>query len=120
ELDKFAYSVTHDMRGPMLSILGSIQVVQQMEDIQEIKNMLGMMEDTVRNLDDFIQNIHDYYNLKRGRLQIEEIDLEEIVNEEKEIYRITAQLESVRFETSIDQQEVFRSDRMSLKIILNN
>src|SRR5690606_24482938 len=35
ELDKFAYSVTHDMRGPMLSILGSIQLVEQMDDIQE-------------------------------------------------------------------------------------
>src|SRR5690606_10675311 len=74
ELDKFAYSVTHDMRGPMLSILGSIQLVEQMDDIQEIRNMLKMMEETVKNLDNFIQNIHDYYNLKQGELQIEEID----------------------------------------------
>ena len=120
ELDKFAYSVTHDMRGPMLSILGSIQVMQYMDDISEIREMMGMLEETVRNLDTFIQNIHDYYNLKRGELQIEDIDFNEIVEEQKNIYKITIQLNGINFQTHIDQRQEFRSDRMSLVIILNN
>ncbi|OYX94894.1 MAG: hybrid sensor histidine kinase/response regulator, partial [Sphingobacteriia bacterium 35-40-5] len=73
ELDKFSYSVTHDMRGPLLSVLGAIEAAQHMDDITEIRKMLMMMKDSVRNLDDFIQSIHDYYNLNRGELEIKEI-----------------------------------------------
>jgi two-component system sensor histidine kinase/response regulator len=87
ELDKFSYSVTHDMRGPLLSILGAVEAAQHMEDITEIRNMLMMMKESVRNLDDFIQSIHDYYNLNRGELEIKEIDFKEIVDEQIRIFK---------------------------------
>lgn len=70
ELDKFAYSVTHDIRGPLLSILGAIDVAQYVNNIEEIREMLKMMEESVKNLDNYIQNIHDYYNLRRGNYKL--------------------------------------------------
>src|SRR5690606_35814086 len=36
------------------------------------------------------------------------------------IYKITIQLNGINFQTHIDQRQEFRSDRMSLVIILNN
>ncbi|MFD2144747.1 hypothetical protein [Mucilaginibacter antarcticus] len=40
ELDKFAYSVSHDIRGPLSGILGAINVARDMHDITEMKEML--------------------------------------------------------------------------------
>ncbi|MFA6944859.1 MAG: hybrid sensor histidine kinase/response regulator [Pedobacter sp.] len=120
ELDKFSYSVTHDMRGPLLSILGAIEAAQHMEDITEIRKMLMMMKDSVRNLDDFIQSIHDYYNLNRGELEIKEIDFREMVDEQIEIFNFTYIMSDVRFNTNIKQKETFRGDALSIKLILNN
>ncbi len=120
ELDKFSYSVTHDMRGPLLSILGAIEAAQHMDDITEIRKMLMMMKDSVRNLDDFIQSIHDYYNLNRGELEIKEIDFNELVEEQIKIFNFTYLMSDVKFSTNIVQKETFRGDVLSVKLILNN
>lgn len=120
ELDKFSYSVTHDMRGPLLSILGAIEASQHVDEISEVRKMLMMMKDSVRNLDDFIQSIHDYYNLNRGELEIREIDFNEMVDEQTRIFNFTYLLSDVRFITTISQKETFRGDESSIKLILNN
>jgi len=120
ELDKFSYSVTHDMRGPLLSVLGAIEAAQHMDDIAEIRKMLMMMKDSVRNLDDFIQSIHDYYNLNRGELEIKEIDFNELVEEQIKIFNFTYLMSDVTFNTNIIQKETFRGDILSVKLILNN
>ena len=120
ELDKFSYSVTHDMRGPLLSVLGAIEAAQHMDDISEIRKMLMMMKDSVRNLDDFIQSIHDYYNLNRGELEIKEIDFKELVEEQIKIFNFTYLMSDVAFNTNIIQKETFRGDVLSVKLILNN
>ena len=120
ELDKFSYSVTHDMRGPLLSILGAIEAAQHMENISEIRDMLMMMKNSVRNLDDFIQSIHDYYNLNRGELEMKQIDFKELVEEQIRIFSFTYLVSDVKFNTSIIQKETFRGDELSIKLILNN
>lgn len=120
ELDKFSYSVTHDMRGPLLSILGAVEAAQHMESIEEIRKMLLLMKESVKNLDEFITSIHDYYNLNRGDLELHEIDLKRIVDEQVKIFNFTYLTSDVKFNTSIQQKEVFRGDEMSIKLILNN
>lgn len=120
ELDKFAYSVTHNVRGPLLSVLGAIDVAQYVDGMTELKAMLKMMEESVKNLDNYIQNIHDYHNLKRGQLHIVGIDFHEIGKEQEDIFRLEAKLKDIRFNVNICQRETFRSDNTSLKIIINN
>ena len=120
ELDKFAYSVTHDMRNPLLSILGAVEVSKEIDDITEIREMLHLIKESVGNLDAYIQNIHDYYNVNRGQLQIGEIDFKDVVEEQLETHRLTAKIKHVNFKSRIVQNEAFRGDEMSMKIILNN
>lgn len=120
ELEKFAYSVTHDIRGPLLSILGATDVAQYIDDIAEIKEMLRLMEKSVKKLDTFILNIHDYYSLKQGELQIKEINFADIVKDQVESHKVTLTMKKINFVTKVDQNEPFRTDEMSLKIILSN
>lgn len=120
ELDKFAYSATHDMRGPILSVLGVIDLAKNSDNIQDIQDMLGMMENAMMKLDNYIQNIHDYYNIRRGEVKITDIHFEDIVKDMQDIYEVTSKLSRTAFTTGTSQPEAFRSDEISLKIILNN
>jgi two-component system, sensor histidine kinase and response regulator len=120
ELDKFSYSVTHDVRRPLLSMLGAIEVAQQIDDVEEIKQLLTLMQESVNNLDSFIQSLHDYYNINRGQLELVDIEFSELVKELQEKYGLIAKVSNVNFITSISQAQKFRSDKISLKIILNN
>jgi len=120
ELDKFAYSVSHDIRGPLSGILGAIRVVRHLRDINEMKEMLYLMENSVKKLDSFILSMHDYYNLQRGELKITEINFDGLVKDIEELYKIYISTNHIRFTVNICQKELFRSDEMSLKLILNN
>ncbi|MVN21242.1 hybrid sensor histidine kinase/response regulator [Mucilaginibacter arboris] len=120
ELEKFAYSVTHDIRGPLLSILGAADVAQYIDDIEEIKEMLRLMEKSVKKLDTFILNIHDYYSLKQGELQIKEVNFEDVVKDQTDNYKMTTNMKNINFIAHVEQNETFRTDEMSLKIILSN
>ncbi|MCC8409307.1 hybrid sensor histidine kinase/response regulator [Mucilaginibacter sp. UR6-1] len=120
ELNKFAYSVSHDIRGPLTGILGAINVAHDIDDIDEMKEMLLLMEKSISKLDSYIINMHDYYSLQRGELKIAEISFEEFFNELKPLYEVSAKVNDVEFDMSITQTETFRNDRDLLKLIFNN
>ena len=120
ELDKFAYSVSHDIRGPLSGILGAIRVVKHLDSIEDMKEMLYLMENSVKKLDTFILSVHDYYNLQRGELKIVEIDINSVVKDLTDIYSIYGSANDIKFTTTVNQQEAFRCDETSLKLILNN
>ncbi|MEI6508435.1 MAG: hybrid sensor histidine kinase/response regulator [Bacteroidota bacterium] len=121
ELDKFAYSVTHDLRGPITSIAGAVMLIENDRDIESIQKMHVMIKHTVEKLDQFITSVHDYYKIQRGELQIEAIDFRELLDDIKSIYSIAEKVDQINFKTSlIVKDENFRSDYTCLKIVLNN
>ncbi|MFD2163241.1 ATP-binding protein [Paradesertivirga mongoliensis] len=120
ELDKFAYSVSHDIRGPLSGVMGAIKVVRHLDNLTEIKEMLALMENSVKKLDTFILSMHDYYTLQRGELRIKEIDLEQIVTDLRDIHQGNISANKVDFNVNINQQEPFWCDDITLRLILNN
>jgi Signal transduction histidine kinase len=120
ELDKFAYSATHDMRGPIMSVLGIISIAKDTKDKAEVDEMLDMMEKAMMKLDNYIQSLHDYYNIRRGGMQLTNIDLNGIVKDLHDIFDVTSRVDNVKFNAVVVQNERFRSDETSIKIILNN
>ncbi|MHB8209360.1 hybrid sensor histidine kinase/response regulator [Mucilaginibacter sp.] len=120
ELNKFAYSVSHDIRGPLSGILGAINLASEISDIEEMKKMLFLMGKSVNKLDAYVLSMHDYYSLQRGELKITEIDFNKVVDELKAIYTVLAKINNVTFDIKINQDGVFRSDYAPLRLIFNN
>ncbi|WP_069659264.1 hybrid sensor histidine kinase/response regulator [Arcticibacter eurypsychrophilus] len=120
ELDKFAYSVSHDIRGPLSGILGAINVARVTDDVEGMKEVLGMMEKSLENLDNYIVNMHEYHSLQRGELQIKEIDFKEVASGLKNIYQVIAETSNISFVLKIDQSEPFYNDEGPIQLILNN
>jgi len=120
ELGKFAYSVTHDLRGPLLSVLGALEVSKDMNTVEELKDILGMMEVAIKKLDEFIKNIHEYYTLKKGIVVLEDIDFNAMLNDMSGLFKIAGKMEHIQFNCQVNQTQPFQSDVVSLKIILNN
>ncbi|HZY40159.1 MAG TPA: hybrid sensor histidine kinase/response regulator [Mucilaginibacter sp.] len=120
ELDKFAYSVSHDLRGPLTGILGAIDIARDMPDINEIKELLLLVEKSVFKLEDYISSMHDYYSSRRGELKIADINFNQIGEELKDIYGIYTKTNKINFNITVNQPETFRSDELVIKMILNN
>jgi two-component system, sensor histidine kinase and response regulator len=120
ELNKFAYSVSHDIRGPLTGILGAINVIREIENVEEMKEMLFLMEKSLKKLDSYVISMHDYYSLQRGELKITDIDFNNLIDELKTIYAVLSKVNNVAFNIIVNQDEIFRSDKVALKLILNN
>ncbi|MFI5222178.1 MAG: ATP-binding protein, partial [Bacteroidia bacterium] len=120
ELDKFAYSVTHDLSGPTSSIAGAIDLIKDEKDIDSIHNILDLIKNSVEKLNEFILSIQDYYRINRGQLLLEKIDFNTLVYDLKSIYSVAEKIDKVRFITNINQPYEFRSDQMSIRMVLNN
>lgn len=60
ELDRFVYSASHDLRAPLSSLLGLIEVAHKTSDPSEINQCLDLMRQRVNNMDGFIKEIIDF------------------------------------------------------------
>ncbi len=120
ELNKFAYSVSHDIRGPLTGILGAINLAREIDDVDEMKAMLFLMEKSVQKLNTYVLSMHDYYSLQRGELKITAINFNEIIDELKAIYELNSKANNVAFNVSVKQDEAFSNDEAPIRLIINN
>lgn len=123
ELDNFAYSVSHDMKGPLMSIMGAMNIVNNTSDKND-KNvlvMLNLIEKAAVQLSEFIENMHVYYKNNRGQLKIDPVNLEEIKQEIESLLGLKCMQENIKLDFIISSNNtLFRTDVTKLKVIVNN
>ena len=121
ELDKFVYSASHDMRSPLMSILGIVRLSRLENDSSNSEKYFDMIEASVHRMDEFIKNIIGYYKNNRIELKHSEIDIESLLND---IFRdleaagtLTSEIE-IRRQFNLNTRLI--ADRLKLHIILTN
>jgi signal transduction histidine kinase len=120
ELDRFVYSASHDLRAPLSSLLGLIEIARKSDNPEENKIFLDMMKERVQKLDQFIHEIIDYSRNSRLDVKKETIKVFELVKEVIEGLKFAEGLEEVYVRYSIDPALEVQSDRSRLKVVLNN
>jgi PAS domain S-box-containing protein len=120
ELDRFVYSVSHDLRSPLTSILGLVSFIEQESQESETLEHIKMIRNSVNRLDEFIKNILSYSRNNRTGLDIVQIPLEKTVTEIVEALRSIKEAENILFEVDIKEKEPFFSDRLRVNTLLEN
>ncbi|CAG4994562.1 Adaptive-response sensory-kinase SasA [Dyadobacter sp. CECT 9275] len=120
ELDKFVYSASHDLRAPLMSILGIVNLALMEDDISSQNEYLDLIRQSVKKLDTFVINIIDYYKNARGVPVITEINFDELVTEVLATIQYLPEFGNLKITTDIQQDTIFLSDVMKLRIIFNN
>jgi two-component system, sensor histidine kinase len=120
ELDRFVYSVSHDLSAPLKSILGLVNISRITKEPREHVSYLSRIESSVVKLEVFIAEILDYSKNKRQKVVWEQIILRELCHEILENLKYMEDFHKVNIDLSnLAQQEIIQ-DKMRLKIILNN
>lgn len=120
ELDQFAHNLTHDIRGPIVSAMGATDLLQESESLYEVREIAAMMRGALQKLENYVNDLNDYYLLRRGELVTTEVDFERLSADMERLYSVDALVNQVTFTTSVAQGHAFKSCLVPLRIIITN
>jgi len=123
ELDSFVYSVSHNLRAPLMSVLGLINLVQVENKKSEqdgLSDYFSMMQQSIHKLDDTLKEILDYSRNARSELNIEEVDFQRMVEDSFERMKYMEGSEKIKKTIQINSKAKLYTDTYRLSVIINN
>jgi signal transduction histidine kinase len=120
ELDRFVYSVSHDLRSPLSSILGLTNLAMKTYEREELDQILKMIQGRVHAQDHFIREIIDYSRNARTETTREQVRLKPLVEEVINSLKFNIQADKIRFNQQVSDDVVLMSDKIRLTVILSN
>lgn len=104
-LRQFSFIASHNLRGPVASMLGLLNLVKPGQVTGEPAEILGMLQKSARNLDTVIKDLSAILEMRSSELQAKEwISLRETV--QTIVTALQTQIEECRAEIVIDDQAI--------------
>jgi signal transduction histidine kinase len=119
ELDRFVYSASHDLRAPLASILGLINVAR-LDDGKNVYEYLKKIEVSVKKLDGFVRDIIDFSRNARVELDTEPIEFKGLINEVIDNLMYLDERNEIKRIVNVTQKGVFFTDKKRLSVVLAN
>lgn len=122
ELDSFVYNISHNLRAPLMSLLGLLNLAQLDEEEREgpHSKYLPMMEHSVHKLDDTLKEILDYSRNSRGEISSSKVDFHNLLTDCFERVKFMKGSETIQKNIEVQEGFHFYSDIYRLTVIFNN
>ena len=120
ELDNFVYSISHDLRSPLLSIKGIVSLITHSSEIDEkTRKYLEMVDGSATRLDGTIQEILEYSRNSRLEIAHEEFDVVKMVTQSFTDLQFSAQ-GNMKLLLDIQTTPIIYSDKSRIAVLLKN
>ncbi|MBU3713486.1 MAG: PAS domain S-box protein [Ferruginibacter sp.] len=120
ELDKFVYSVSHDLRSPLLSVKGLLSLVVAMPELDaKVMEYIVMAQKSVGRLDETIGEILEYSRNSRLNLTFESFNVQEMIEQIFDAHKFIVE-EGFEFKLDITGDVNLYSDRARMNTLLRN
>lgn len=120
ELDKFVYSASHDLRAPIASILGLLNISDLENNINSIKQYINMMKGSVQKLDQVISSIISYSWNSHNEIVTENINIKSLIEDIIVYLDYLTNRPHTNITLRVRQNQRFFSDPHRLRIIIKN
>ncbi len=120
ELDSFVYSVSHDLRAPLTSVMGVLQLIKLESDPTLVDLYLEKIDESVKRLDTFIGDILNYSRNARLAFTAESIDFENLINDTVKDLSYINSSSKIDLQVAICNEGNYLSDTVRWSIMLKN
>jgi PAS domain S-box-containing protein len=120
ELDNYVYKVSHDLRAPLTSMQGLLNLIKAEPEGAVKEQYLALIENRLAKLDSYIQSILHHSKMVNAPLEIIPIEFNKIIKESFEELKHYTNWQKLKL--SIHQPGVipFHSDEFRVRLILRN
>jgi signal transduction histidine kinase len=120
ELDSFVYRASHDLKAPLNSLMGLIDILGNETQDSNILMYLGLMDKSVVKLDTFIRNLTDFSRINRLQIKYTKVDFNQLVDEISESLRYMEHSARVEKSVKIAPGKPLYADGFHIGIVLSN
>jgi two-component system response regulator PhcR len=118
ELNRFIYSISHELRAPLVSVIGIVNLVKMEGLFHSSGEYWGLIETCSGKLDYYIQKTLQYYKNNKNAAEPVEVDFKKLIKELIDIYAYTDK--ETQFLVNINQEVAFKGDLFRIEVILGN
>ena len=117
-LDQFIYHASHDLRSPLTTLLGLLQLATQTKSMESIQTYMSLMTERIQHMDSLLVDLTSIAFNEKANLDLDSV---EFGKEAKPILHEYGQLnKSVNCELKVHQPVDFVTDIKRLRAILRN
>ena len=120
ELDTFVYSTSHDLRSPLMSVLGLVGIARKDEKAENRELYYKMIEERIHALDISIKNIIDYSRNSRIDVAKEPIDFDHLIDDVVNSLAHMENADKITFQKTVEVAPVIFHDKKRIEAVLNN
>jgi PAS domain S-box-containing protein len=81
ELDNFVYKVSHDLRAPLSSILGLVNLANIENNEDDIREYITIIESRVKQLDSFINDVLSHSKNLKMEVSVDKIEFQKVIDD---------------------------------------
>lgn len=120
ELDSFVYRTSHDLRSPLASVLGLVEIMLKENNINDIHDCARRIKSSVERLDTTVGSILEYS--RNGNISVEEreVSIEDIWNQCLDTHKNMPNASEIKFSYQEESSTLIKIDPFRLSIIFNN
>ncbi|MEN2280952.1 hybrid sensor histidine kinase/response regulator [Algoriphagus sp. SE2] len=120
EMNQFVYSLSHELRGPLMSISGISKLAKLEIEDSQTREYFDMIDSATVKLDDYIYKMLDFYRSTKIDHKVTSVNFKEIVKQQMEAYHSKFDLSNFHLDVQVNQEKDFYSDDAKIRVILNN
>jgi signal transduction histidine kinase len=120
ELDRFVYSVSHDISAPLKSILGLVNISKLTDKTGDHRQQFELIETSANKLEHFVSEVLDYSRNKRSEVVVEDVNVKMLAQEVYDNLKFMKGFGEIQLDLTGITTETITTDRRRLQIILQN
>lgn len=120
ELDTFFYKASHDLKGPLASVMGIVNLARLENKDSIIEKYFEMIEKSINRLDRTLMDLIELAQTRRGTSKLTEVRLKPFVIDILNSLKHLQNFEKINFELNIDEDAEIVADKVLLLSVFQN
>lgn len=121
ELNLFVYKASHDLKSPISSMQGLMSLVNQSNDLDELKEYYGMVSDCLVKFDSIIMELLVLGRITYGELKYEMVDIKKTIDGILSSLQFVNGFNDITFNITIsDDAQLIKTEEGLINTILHN